>query len=384
MTGPRSHIGRRGRLLVLPLLAPLALAPPAAAHSVMKVDGSAIHYTANDDVSLNDLTVTFATHPTGGDAIRFRDPGADGGITASDCDPGELDSQGNPIEYFCPRSGITTVRIDVGEAQDRITAELALNVIAVGGTGADTILTGDGADTVNGGAANDTIRSGGGNDQLVGDAGDDNLTGGAGDDVLQGAFGTDTLDAGAGNDDVRVRDGAFDRALCGEGTDQAQADDRDEVEAACESVDRQATAAPPPDQGGPGPGPGPGPGDQPPPGAAPDVTPPRLRAGGSTLQRVGRRARIVVLATATEASELVAGGYVTMGDNRLALRAGRGNVRFGGGGAQLTLTLSARDARRLRRFLARRRKAHATISVVATDTAGNSSSTRLPRIALRR
>jgi tRNA threonylcarbamoyladenosine modification (KEOPS) complex Pcc1 subunit len=110
-----------------------------------------------------------------------------------------------------------------------------------------------------------------------------------------------------------------------------------------------------------------------------------VRAGGSTLQRVGRSSRIVVLATASEASEVIAAGYVTIGEDRLVLRAARVPVKVGGGGVRLTLTLSARDASKLRRYVARRRrKASATITVVATDAAGNSSATRLPRITLKR
>ncbi|HEX8123262.1 MAG TPA: calcium-binding protein [Solirubrobacteraceae bacterium] len=351
----------------------LALAPPAAAHSVMKVDSGTIQYTANDDVSLNDVVVTEQ-----GSNLRFVDRGANGGITpASECTPGETDSNGWIIEVTCPRAGITTLRIDVGEAQDKITAQLPLTVIAVGGGGADTISSGDGADILNGGGANDTVHAGGGNDQLVGELGDDLLYGEGGDDVIQGALGADTADGGAGNDDLRVRDGVGDRAVCGDGADKVQADDLDQLDA-CETVDRQGSAAPAP---GSDPGqPGPGGGSAPPP---PDNAPPRVRAGGSTLQRVGRSARIVVLATSSEPAELVAGGYVTIGEDRLLLRSGRAPVKVGGAGARLTLTLPARDARRLRRYVARR-KASATITVVATDTAGNSSATRLPRITLKR
>jgi hypothetical protein len=342
----------------------------------MKVDAGVIHYTANDDVSLNDVVVTIQ-----GSNLRFVDRGADGGITpASECSPGETDTRGWIVEVTCPRAGITGLRFDVGEAQDKITAQLPLNVIAAGGTGADTILTGDGVDTLNGGAANDTIRSAGGNDQLVGDVGDDSLSGEGGDDIVQGALGSDTADGGPGNDDVRVRDGAGDRAICGDGNDRVQADDLDNVEASCETVDRQSTA-PPSDQPPAPPGTPGDPGAPPPP---PDSTAPRVRAGGSTLQRIGRAGRIVVFATSSEASELVAGGYVVIGANRLVLRSARGQVNVGGGGIRLTLTLSERDARKLRRHLGRRRKASARINVLATDVAGNSSVAKLPRIALRR
>ena len=59
-------------------------------------------------------------------------------------------------------------------------------------------------------------------------------------------------------------------------------------------------------------------------------------------------------------------------------------VRVGGGGVRLTLVLEPADARRLRRMLRGRRRARATVTVVATDAAGNSSATKLPPIALRR
>ena len=161
------------RALLAAVLVALWAAAPAAAHSVMKVEGGTIHYTANDDVSLNDLSVTFQ-----GSDIRFVDRGADGGIQpASECSPGQTDSNGYIVEVFCPRAGISTVRVDVGEAQDKVTAQIALTLLVLGGAGADTVVTGDGNDVVNGGAANDSVRTGNGNDQLVGDVGDDQLFG---------------------------------------------------------------------------------------------------------------------------------------------------------------------------------------------------------------
>ena len=354
------------RALLVALLVALGAAAPASGHSVMKVEGGVIHYTANDDVSLNDLTVTIA-----GDEVRFRDPGADGGIQKPDeCNPGETDANGYFVEMNCPRAGISSVRIDVGEAQDKVTAQIPLAVLALGGAGADTITTGDGNDVLNGGTANDTLRAGGGNDQLLGDAGEDQLFGEAGDDVLVGGADADTADAGPGADELRLRDGAVDRGLCGDGADQVQADPSDQLDA-CETVDAGGGTGPPPVDPGPGPAPT-------------DTSAPRVRAGGSTLQRIGRTGRITVLATASEASELIAAGYVTIRDRRFVLASARANVTVGGSGVRLRLTLAPRDARRLRRLLRGRRRAFATISVVATDTAGNSSSAKLPRIVLRR
>lgn len=351
------------------LLLALVAAVPAAGHSVMKVDGGVIAYTANDDVSLNDLTVTVLSNGR----IRFFDPGADGGIApAAECSAGQVDAQGEIIEVTCPSGGITSLRLDVGEAQDKVVAQVPLAIVAIGGAGADSITTGDGADIVNGGAGNDTVRTGAGNDQLVGDVGDDQLFGEAGDDLLQGALGADTVVAGAGNDTVRVRDGEADRAECGEGTDSAQADGADVLDA-CETIDRPADGTTPP----------PDPGSAAPPAPA-DTTAPQIRIGGSTLQRIGRAGRITVLATASERSELVAGGFVTAGARRFALRTARVTVEVGGAGTRLRLALSRAATRRLRGLLKRGRRASAAVSVVATDTAGNSASQKLPAIRLRR
>jgi hypothetical protein len=362
------------RALVAAVLVALWAAAPAAGHSVMKVESGTIHYTANDDVSLNDLSVTIA-----GSDVRFVDRGADGGITpAAECTPGETNAQGWVVEVTCPRAGISTVRVDVGEAQDRVTAQIPLVVLVVGGPGADAVTTGDGNDIVNGGAGNDVVRSGSGNDQLVGDVGDDQLAGEAGDDTLQGALGADTVDAGPGNDDVRVRDGVRDSAACGEGADRAQSDADDALDG-CETVDALGGTAPPPGETGGGGGGSEGGGAPP-----PDTTAPRVRAGGSTLQHVGRTGRIVVLATVSETADLIGAGYVTIGERRLVLRTARAQVTVGGGGARLRLTLPRRDALRLWRLLRGGRRARARISVVATDAAGNSSSTRLPLITLRR
>jgi hypothetical protein len=109
-----------------------------------------------------------------------------------------------------------------------------------------------------------------------------------------------------------------------------------------------------------------------------------VRAGGSTLQRARASGRVDVLATVSEVSDLTAAGFVTIGERRFVLRSARARVEVGGGGVRLRLTLAPRDARRLRRLLRGRRRAYARISVVATDTAGNSASVRLPRIRLRR
>lgn len=369
---------RRAALLVA-LAGSLVSAAPAAGHSIMKIEGGTIFYNATDDVALNRLTVELR----GQDRIRFYDPGADNGITApTDCTPGELDPSGNPREVFCPRGGITLIRIDVGEAQDEVAAALPIASLVVGGNGADRIVTGPQNDTGNGDEGNDDVRTGDGNDALVGGGGDDTLASGAGNDVVQGALGIDAVDAGDGDDDVRVRDGASDQVACGGGADRVQSEDADRL-TGCETVDSIASdpgdpdaPAPPGGDGGDGGGGGGS--------TASDRTPPKLRAGASTRQRLGRRRRsVLVVATVSEAAELYARGFVGLGGRRFALRRARGVVTVGGGGTELQVGLDRRTLSAVRRALRRKRRVRVVVSVLATDRAGHSAPVRLPAIRLR-
>jgi hypothetical protein len=365
----------RRAVLPLALAVFLLTSAPAAGHSVMKVEGSTIYYNATDDVALNRLSVTHQ-----GNQIRFHDPGAQDGITApTECTPGgDLDPSGNPREVFCPAGGITLVRIDVGEAQDQVTVDLTIAALVVGANGADRITTGFAGDTVNGGEGNDEIRTGDGGDTVVGGRGDDAIVTGAGNDTAQGGLGFDAIDTGAGDDEVRARDSEPDQVACGEGNDRAQVEDADRL-TDCETVDRIATPA-----GAPGPGGAPAPGAPAGAPAAPDRTAPRLRAGALTRQRLGRRGTVLVVAVVSEAAELYATGYLEVGGLRYALGRARSTVTVGGGGTELRVALDRRGLRAARRALRRKRRATVSISVLATDRAGNSTPARLPRIRLLR
>jgi hemolysin type calcium-binding protein len=118
-----------------------------------------------------------------------------------------------------------------------------------------TLVGSDAADDVFVEAYASTIRGLGGNDRLIAYDGSDTIEGGAGDDFLEGGFGNDVLDGGAGvdqfrgdrterdvfavgNDQIRARDGVTEQVNCGIGTDIAQVDASDVVDASCESVDR--------------------------------------------------------------------------------------------------------------------------------------------------
>ena len=100
-----------------------------------------------------------------------------------------------------------------------------------------------------------TIKGLGGNDRLVAYDGNDTIEGGDGDDYLEGGFGNDVLTGGAGvdlfqgdrtasnvfavgNDQIFARDGVGEQVSCGLGSDKAEVDNRDVVDASCEAIDR--------------------------------------------------------------------------------------------------------------------------------------------------
>lgn len=320
---------------------------PAAAegHSIVRVNGAEVTSLSADATSLNTLTVRLA-----GSDIELRDPTVDGGMDPGSCRPGDVDRAGFIVQAFCPRQGVRLVRLDAGDREDTVTAEIPIPVALLGGEGADR------------------LRSGPADDTLSGDAGDDTLASAGGRDTLAGGLGVDVLDAGPGDDTLRVRDGLADTVRCGEGEDAVDADTLDEVAGDCERVSRTATP-PPADQGG----------------ASRDRTAPRVQAGGATIQRVGRRSATVrLVATSSERGTLAASGFLDAAGLNLPLSSRRQRVAVAGGGAEIRIRLSGSQLRRVRRALARRRRVTVRLRVVATDAAGNSAETRVLRIRLAR
>jgi Ca2+-binding RTX toxin-like protein len=100
--------------------------------------------------------------------------------------------------------GIETVFILGGSLGNKIDASAAstIDLFAIGGGGADTILGGSSefGDFILGEGGKDVVRGGGGPDLLAGGGGRDRLTGQAGDDFIFGDSGNDRLGGGAGKD----------------------------------------------------------------------------------------------------------------------------------------------------------------------------------------
>jgi len=326
--------------------AAVAVAPAVAgAHSLVRPAGAVVSYLSEDATSLNTLVVRAS-----GSRIEFRDPTVDGGMDPGSCAPGEITADANAwiIQAFCPAAGAQTIRLDLGEREDTATVSIAIATTMLGGPGADKLTGGPAAD------------------QLSGDDGDDVLAGGAGSDVVIGGLGVDEVDGGAADDDVRVRDGIQDVVRCGEGSDKVDADTLDEVSGDCEALTRTVTAAPPGASGGR------------------DRVAPRIEVGAAARQRVGRSRRVRVFASSTESGYVAASGSLRVDGVALPLRVARRSIAVAGGGAELAVTLTPAQHRRVLRALRRRRPVSVSLAVVATDQAGNSRAARLVRVRLLR
>jgi hypothetical protein len=122
----------------------------------------------------------------------------------------------NKGKVRCPKTGVTSVDVDLGAGDDKVLNRTLLPVVVDGG---------DGSDRIDGGVANDVLE------------------GGAGADVLNGSFGDDQIEAD---------DGAADSGTCGTGSDAVTADPTDVFDGSCEV--REVPSVDEPDEGGEGSG----------------------------------------------------------------------------------------------------------------------------------
>jgi hypothetical protein len=331
------------RLALLAVAAGLLIAPSGAgAHSLVRSAGGLVSYTSADATSLNTLVVR-----QGGGRVEFRDNTVDGGMDPGSCTPGDVDGNGYITQTFCSLDGVSRVRIDLADREDRATVSIDLPVSMLGGTGADDLT---------GGAAADEITGGEGNDRVAG---------GPGNDVLSGDQGADTLEGGDGDDRVAARDGEVDTVVCGPGHDTVDADGGDAVAADCENVTRTGSA--------------------PPAAVADDGRPPQVAVGAATLQHVGRSRMVRVYATSGEAGTLAASGFLEAAGLRLPVtRIGPVRVPVPGAGAELAFRLTGRSWRATRNALRKRKRVVVRLGVVGTDVSGRSTRRSAPVIRLVR
>jgi Ca2+-binding RTX toxin-like protein len=354
---------RRGLQLAAVAIS-LACPAVAQAHSLVRVSGGELRYVAADATSLNSLTVRVE----GGNLV-LRDPTVDGGMDPGPCRPDEVTNDANSwiIQVSCSSDGVSRIRVSLGDREDSAELAVSLPVSLSGGFGTDTLRSGDGADVVTGDDGRDSLFGGGGNDQVNAGDGNDFVAGGPGDDLLLGELGLDRLEGEDGSDNLRSRDGLADALICGGGYDRVDADTVDQIAGDCEEVTRTLTPPPPGDWS-----------------SGEDTVDPRVKAGGPTVQRIGRRGLIRIAASSSERGTLAASGFLDAAGLSLPLSSNRRRVTVGGGGVTLTVKLKPRELRIARRALRRGRRVVARLSVVATDSAGNSSQRRVPLIRLRR
>jgi Ca2+-binding RTX toxin-like protein len=331
------------RAAIVSAAALLLMPASAEAHSLVRVGGDVARYLSADATSLNTLVVRLD-----GDRIDFSDRTVDGGIDPGPCEPGDISDDANTwiIQALCPRAGIGSLNIDLGEREDSAAIDVPMPVLLLGGPGSDTLRTGSSAD------------------QMRGDDGNDDLASGAGNDVVDGGFGVDRLDGGEGDDLLRDADGLADTIACGPGSDTVAADTTDIVAADCEFVTRTSVTPP---------------ADVP----VDDTTAPAIKVGGPALQRLRKRG-VHLLATSSERGLLAASGSVDVAGISLPVQADRKRVAVAGGGAKLVVRLTSRQLKMCRKALARGRRASIRMFAVATDLAGNSRRAKPIRIRLKR
>ena len=188
----------------------------------------------------------------------------------------------------CDATADSLVKVQLGDGDDRATADGAVGVKLSGDEGDDVLTGGDGADDLDGGTGDDTLRGNGGADDLDGgdgvdtadygaaleavtvtadglaaddgalgegdDVGSDvetlvggtagdkltataaggTLKGGAGADTLTGGPGPDAFSGGDGDDRLSTGDAFGEPVACGAGADSVTADDLDQLDGDCE------------------------------------------------------------------------------------------------------------------------------------------------------
>ena len=207
------------------VFAALALSSPALAGSGGLANATTFDFSAGPGES-NNVTVA----ATGVD-VELTDTSAVPTLTSAAALLG-CSVAANTI--LCPEAGVTTVTIEVGDGNDRVTIDPSLgttsavsSVMVEGGSGDDVITNsstvattadyaaaaasvsvdlGAGVASQDGDGGQDTLTGienvigSGSGDLLVGDANDNLLQGGGGSDTLAGRGGNDTLDGGTGTD----------------------------------------------------------------------------------------------------------------------------------------------------------------------------------------
>ncbi|GGN34901.1 Ca2+-binding RTX toxin-like protein [Actinoplanes campanulatus] len=108
--------------------------------------------------------------------------------------------KGDKTKVRCTPKAFQGVTVFLGSGDDRVTNRGNVPLLALGGSGKDTLIGGSGSDMLMGGTGADRLYGQGGADNLYGESGYDLLVAGTGDDRLYGGTGNDREYGGDGND----------------------------------------------------------------------------------------------------------------------------------------------------------------------------------------
>ncbi len=350
--------------LALVLAAAVALLAPATAFADNTLDQQEGNYRFHSEDTTVGGNYVISVIGTNVSFFEDVDPQGTQNYPFERCQAGRT-AGARVVEVLCPKSGIKSITVEPGSAEDKVKYTVPdIPGAFAGSTGADTAEFGDSGDDLAGEQGNDNLSAGGGDDILNGDEGNDSLDGGIGNDKLTGGTGTDTIIGGAGDDTIFAADGLEETIDCGEGNDTITADAQDKL-TGCENVTSQNIAAPK---------------EQP---VGDDKVRPKLTVGGSTNQRASKSVRFA--AVCSEKGLIEAVGVVDAGGITEAMKPIKRKVSVGGGGVMVQMKFTKRNVRMIKKDLAKKkRKPRIKVLISCTDNAGNTSRPKRFYISLRR
>jgi Ca2+-binding RTX toxin-like protein len=273
--------GRRAAVCALAALLIAGALPTSASAASGSVAGGVLTFTGG--ASVDDITITLAT---GNYNI------ADASGIAPTAGAGCMTSAGR---LRCDASAITSLVVNLGEGDDKVTNFTFAPAVITGGNGTDQITGGFGADRIDGGDNDDLLNGGWGNDvfvaepgadavngsigtdtidysartapvtatlggaaddggtvehdnltgieRVIGGSGADNLVGTSAAERFVGGLGSDSFDAGGGADVIEAGDGQADSGSCGTEVDTVSFDVLDVFDASCEGWTASGTGS---------------------------------------------------------------------------------------------------------------------------------------------
>lgn len=359
-----------------------AVAAPATALASGNVDvtdsGGVLRVTGDggDNTTLF-ITDDLDSQSANWDGYSVRIEKAAGTLSSSDGTCSPATATNSFYKYYCAPV-VSSFVVDLGDGNDEIDgitlgappahAPGVPNGTVNGGAGNDDIGDGNGNDSVDGGPGDDLIdahagndfQDGDGNDSMQGGAGNDKIHGGNGNDTLTDTDGTDELIGDFDDDDINVGDGTGgDIANCGGGVnDVATADTDDSVVNACETVHRPSSGGPPPD-------------GNPPPSGGSTVA---AHISAALSQLIGKQHGLILKGSCPNGCTLAARATVSVPRLAKVYRFKSAPVQVGADETKtLKVKMKGKGYRAIVKALRKHKKLKAKVTILATDSAGNST-----------